>query len=205
MKTPLKAKAADAATTTLAVSSSSTPLPVLSPTKTKKKQTRHQTHSARHRLLLLVAQFLLTFPRWSWSLFLFCANQSLPLPSIQQGLHQPIQNIQAVMRQESQHYEQCTKVFFSKAVHTVRNRTVQAETKRVQAIQAKNRKRLVQLENAISRCEEMVSTTRTLLRTLADMQEATDPSCITCVRDRSPRHGIFQTRKSPARGNRPGL
>ena len=128
------------------------------------------TMSHRRRLLLFLAYFLLTYPRWSWGLFLFLAGRSLPLETVQKGLQQPLQRIAAVVNQESRNYQDCTKQFFMDTVPAKRNRTILVETRRIQRIQQDNRQQFQRLEEIMSGSEQVVATAQRAVRSWVQAQ-----------------------------------
>ena len=67
----------------------------------------------RNRTFMTVVHFLLTYPRWSFSLFLLLAagGGGMEWPTLNEAVQIPMANVQALVRMESQAYYQC-------AVHT---------------------------------------------------------------------------------------
>ena len=140
--------------------------------------TQTASRANRHRLFLLLAHFLLTYPRWSWGLFLFFASRSLPLETIQQGLHNPVQRVRERIEQESQLYEECTLKFFSQTVPSKRNVTMQAEMDRVQRIRAINQQTIEALQQTVSWCQQIVTTAQHSIQTWAQVQSVRDSSIL---------------------------
>lgn len=67
----------------------------------------------RNRALMTVFHFVLTYPRWSISLFLLFASWTTPLPTAQEQVTQPFRDLQAVIHSEAKIYEDCVERSFS--------------------------------------------------------------------------------------------
>ena len=66
----------------------------------------------RNRAFMTVLHFVLTYPRWSFSLFLLFANWTTPLPTAKEQVTQPVRDLQAVVRTEAKLYHECVKTSF---------------------------------------------------------------------------------------------
>ena len=142
-----------------------------------KKDTK-TSQASRYRLALLVAHFFLAYPRWSWGLFLFFASRSLPLESVQEGLQQPFLRIKAIVYQESQAYETCTREFFSESVPWKRNQTLHVESQRIEKVQLRNQEIVERLRTSIHQCEQSVESAQSALCSWVQVQSGMELSSI---------------------------
>lgn len=144
------------------------------------------SEASRYRLALLIAHFILTYPRWSWGLFLFFASCSLPLESVREGLQQPLEMIKNIVHQESQAYETCTREFFSETVPLKRNQTLQVESQRIEKVQQQNQEEVDQLQSSTHQCEESLRSAQSALRVWVQVQSGMEISDIfPMVQDRT--------------------
>ena len=60
-----------------------------------------------NRTYMTILHYVLTYPRWSLSLFLVLASRSLPLPVAYESMRQPFQDLKAVAKNESRLYHEC--------------------------------------------------------------------------------------------------
>lgn len=136
------------------------------------------SQASRYRLALLLAHFCLTYPRWSWGLFLFFASRSVPLESVQEGLQQPFQRMRSIVYQESRAYETCTRRFFYESVPLKRNRTLRAESRRIETVQTHNQEIIERLQTTIHGCARNVESARSALRTWVQAQSGMEHSVV---------------------------
>eukprot|EP00977_Amphora_coffeiformis_P012988 scaffold3330_cov164-Amphora_coffeaeformis.AAC.20 len=156
------------------------PLPMLAQhsTATTKTKAMKASQASRYRLALLVAHFFLTYPRWSWGLFLFFASRSLPLEPLREGLQQPFEKIKRIVYHESRTYETCTREFFSESVPSKRNQTLQVESQRIEQVQLQNQEKVGQLQASIHRCEQSLESAQNALRAWVQAQSGMELSAI---------------------------
>lgn len=89
---------------------------------------------ARHnRAFMTVLHFVLTYPRWSFSLFLLFASWTTPLPTAQEQITQPFRDLQTVVRTEAKLYHDCVERSF-RFQDVQMERMVAAEEKRVASV-----------------------------------------------------------------------
>jgi len=93
----------------------------------------------RNRTFMTIMHFVLTYPRWSFSLFLLLASGSLPgtLPNFDEAVREPIQTLRTLVNSESEAYHQCTVHAFD-AARVRLNETVAEEWERSLAIRERN-------------------------------------------------------------------
>ena len=82
----------------------------------------------RNRTVMTILHFQLTYSRWSLALFVMLANATLFLPTAQDAIWQPIQDVRVMVREESQQHYECTAHAFA-AVEKQLNKTLKQEYK----------------------------------------------------------------------------
>jgi hypothetical protein len=64
-----------------------------------------------NRTFMTIVHFVLTYPRWSLSIFLLLASRSMiPLPTAGQAVREPLRDLRAVVATEAQLYKDCVLV-----------------------------------------------------------------------------------------------
>ena len=93
----------------------------------------------RNRTYMTIAHFVLTYPRWSFSLFLLLASMSLPgnLPSVDDAITEPIRNLKALVKTEAMAHQDCVNHAFQSA-RKILNETAEAEWNRTRQIHTRN-------------------------------------------------------------------
>jgi len=93
----------------------------------------------RNRTFMTIFHFVLTYPRWSFSLFLLLASGSLPgtLPTAEEAVQEPIKNLRALVLSESEAYHKCTVHAFDAAAEIL-NETAKLEWGRVLDVREQN-------------------------------------------------------------------
>lgn len=143
----------------------------------------HQPTVQRYRLILLVVHFALTYPRWSWGLFVFLASRSLPLERPAQGLMDPYRRMGIAVQEESETYQACTHDYFQTQVPEKRNETVYTEWQRIHQVQTENRLALHHWEESLTRCEASVDSAHSALRAWAQQTASSAEESIPLVPD----------------------
>jgi len=118
----------------------------------------------RNRTFMTIVHFILTYSRWSLSLFLLLASRSLPLPLAREAVREPLQDLQAVAEQESQLYYECTVNAFDVLADKL-NATVAVEYPRVAEKHTSNRLLLDHVEQLSGRCFNASRSARRALQT----------------------------------------
>lgn len=117
----------------------------------------------QNRTNMTILHFLITYPKWSVSLFLFLASTSLPLPSVDDAIHQPIRQLRSLLRAEANAYQQCVRRSFQRCSIAI-DEAVQVEDGRVAQVRRSNEQRLQQLNNLNGACLQVTQTARNALQ-----------------------------------------
>jgi hypothetical protein len=75
----------------------------------------------RNRTIMTAIHFVLTYPRWSISLFLVLAGLSLRLPSMEEAVRQPISDLRYLTSKESGYYAFCVSDTFERVSRQLAN------------------------------------------------------------------------------------
>jgi hypothetical protein len=118
----------------------------------------------QNRVFMTIAHFMLTYPRWSLSLFLLLASSSLSLPSAKEAARQPLLDLQHMARQESDLYLECTMHAFD-ALGRQLEKSVQKERNRVAKTRESNQKVVLQSTTTSDQCRTASITARRALQT----------------------------------------
>lgn len=99
----------------------------------------------KNRVWMVIFHFIVAYPRWSVSLFLFLASLSVPLlPSMSVAASLPYESLQVFVDQEAQAYYQCN----ADAFDNHNKRMVEITDKEYQNVLAKRQSNQVVLEEA---------------------------------------------------------
>jgi len=120
------------------------------------RQVRH------NRAFMTVLHFVLTYPRWSFSLFLLFASWTTPLPTAQEQVTQPLRDLQAVVSSEAKLYHDCVENSF-RFQDLQMERVVAAEVERVAEARADDQ--IIQIAAATDQC---FNTSLTMQRSLQE-------------------------------------
>ena len=102
-----------------------------------------------NRCYLTIVHYLLTYPRWSLSLFLLLATMSLPMPhTMEDAVSKPWQALNQLATRESSLYLDCVKHSFDFAGREL-NKTTANELHRVRALEESNREILSSFKIAV--------------------------------------------------------
>ena len=112
-----------------------------------------------NRMIMTIVHYVLTYPRWSISLFLLLSSRSLPIPTIDEGFRQPIQAMYTVVREESQLYYECTVNGFDDINQRMVEVTSIEET-RAASVRAANALLLAEWQQQADRCYNHTLTSR---------------------------------------------
>jgi hypothetical protein len=100
---------------------------------------------------MTVLQFVLTYPKWSISLFLLFASLATPLPTPYEQVQLPMINLRAVVQTEAALYHECVKSGFE-LQDVQMDRAVQTEQVRVQEQRAIVQQQIQTAADATSQC-----------------------------------------------------
>jgi hypothetical protein len=91
----------------------------------------------RNRIFMTICNYLLSYPRYSFSLFVILATRSLPLPTWKSGFQQPLRAVRSVAREESHLYMECAHHTFQ-SLEKALNRTAEEEWRRIAHVRTRN-------------------------------------------------------------------
>ena len=103
----------------------------------------------KNRVFMTILHFVLTYPRWSFSLFLLFANWTTPLPTSHERVAQPVGDLRAVVQTEAKLYHECVETHF-RFQDVQMDRAAMAEQDRVSAIRAA--RQIAQIAEDTMRC-----------------------------------------------------
>lgn len=107
----------------------------------------------RNRTLMTVLHFVLTYPRWSLSLFLLLASRSLVMPTPNHAIERPLKALDIFVQQERTLYADCVKEAFSTPrIQRQINKTVVAELDRIGNIRHSNLQLLQNVQTDSGTC-----------------------------------------------------
>lgn len=114
------------------------------------------------RTNLAILHFLLTIPKWSWSLFFFLAARTISLPPPNEALNGPMSKLWALRDLESQTYQECTASSFAMLqleLQSARDK----ELHRVQKLQQDNQFTLDTARNLTTLCFDSMVKAQSIL------------------------------------------
>jgi hypothetical protein len=91
----------------------------------------------QNRIFMTLCNYLLSYPRYSISLFIILATRSLPLPTRNAGFAQPLRVVRTVSQEESDLYVECAQHAFRSIERTI-NTTALKEWQRVERVRQSN-------------------------------------------------------------------
>ena len=92
-----------------------------------------------NRTNMTILHFLMTAPKWSFSIFLFLAARSVPLLNPHEAVQRPLERLQTMVELESNSYLQCTKRSFDR-LDTQLEKVATTESERVRRSRESNQK-----------------------------------------------------------------
>jgi hypothetical protein len=122
-----------------------------------------QEELRNNRTFMTVVHFVLTYPRWSLSIFLLLASRSIPLPTARQAVREPLQDLRAVVATEARLYKDCVKASFAD-LDSQWNETSSREWVRTQQVRADNLRLLETAQDHSERCSVVDMTARRALQ-----------------------------------------
>jgi hypothetical protein len=134
------------------------------------ESTRHDVATTtRTQILMTIVHFMITYPRFSLSLFLLLASRSVAVPSFQEGVLRPIHDLNVLVDRESKYYRQCVQSHFDFASSQGMTAASNRETERLQRIREdKNAAILEQAKAQASACNKTFSSMERLMRIWMD-------------------------------------
>jgi hypothetical protein len=120
----------------------------------------------KNRTNMTAIHFLLTYPRWSVSLFLVLASLSLRLPSMDEAVYQPMADLKYLTGDESSRYVECVSDTFERLSRQL-SFAAQKQAEESNAIRARNRQ---QIEAVASRADACGNATVSARRALQAWQ-----------------------------------
>jgi hypothetical protein len=118
-----------------------------------------QDELRNNRTFMTIVHFVLTYPRWSLSIFLLLASRSIPLPTARQAVREPLQDLRAVVATEAQLYKDCVQASYT-ALDSQWNETATREWVRTQQVRAANLDVLETAHDQSERCSVVDMTAR---------------------------------------------
>ena len=120
----------------------------------------------KNRAQMTLLHFVLTYPRWSMSLFLILSSWTVPfaIPSMSEGLHQPFHDLQILAQHESNLYSECVNDTLFHWKDKI-NGTAQQEYWDSQKRRQGNREIIEQVRTQAQSCANASNDARRLLQT----------------------------------------
>jgi hypothetical protein len=112
---------------------------------------------------MTIVHFVLTYPRWSLSIFLLLASRSIPLPTARQAVREPLQDLRAVVATEAQLYKDCVQASYTD-LDDQWNEIATREWVRTQQVRAVNLNVLETAQDYSERCSVVDMTARRALQ-----------------------------------------
>lgn len=112
---------------------------------------------------MTIVHFVLTYPRWSLSIFLLLASRSIPLPTARQAVREPLQDLRAVVATEAQLYKNCVHASHTDLDYQW-NETATREWVRTQQVRTTNLNILETAQDNSGRCSVVDMTARRALQ-----------------------------------------
>ena len=116
-----------------------------------------------NRTYMTMIHFVLTYPRWSLTLFLLLAHASLPLPSAQEAVQEPLQNLRTIATEASHLYHECTVNAFENHNATL-HRLGRKERNRLTGVRQRNQVLIHEAWNTARRASQATQTAQRALR-----------------------------------------
>jgi hypothetical protein len=122
-----------------------------------------QDELRNNRTFMTIVHFVLTYPRWSLSIFLLLASRSIPLPTARQAVREPLQDLRAVVATEARLYKDCVQASYATLDYQW-NETATREWVRTQQVRAANLQVLETAKDHAERCSVVDLTARRALQ-----------------------------------------
>jgi hypothetical protein len=117
----------------------------------------------RNRTFMTVVHFMMTYPRWSISIFLLLASRSISLPVASQAVRQPLSDLRAAVTTEADLYRECVRDTFD-SLADLWNETASAEWTRTAQVRTQNMQVLLALTEQTDTCVATETTARRALQ-----------------------------------------
>lgn len=141
----------------------------------------------RNRCHMTIIRYVISYPRWSFSLFLLLARLTLPqlsMPSV--GVEAPLRALNHLVALEAEAYADCVRMAFEHTQPRLVNRTLQQENKRIEVLQKNNRGRLQRAREISRSCSDTTrSTRRALLQSPSDIVRLQNDTASCSLSDRT--------------------
>eukprot|EP00538_Stauroneis_constricta_P003568 CAMPEP_0119568476 /NCGR_PEP_ID=MMETSP1352-20130426/38975_1 /TAXON_ID=265584 /ORGANISM="Stauroneis constricta, Strain CCMP1120" /LENGTH=86 /DNA_ID=CAMNT_0007617881 /DNA_START=51 /DNA_END=308 /DNA_ORIENTATION=+ len=86
---------------------------------------------------MAIFHFLITVPRWSFSLFVWISSLVVPLSTLETGINHPLERLRKVVDLESSSYASCVDRSFANAQTRIKN-DIDDEVVKINAAQNEN-------------------------------------------------------------------
>jgi hypothetical protein len=124
-------------------------------------------HVCKNRAYMTIVHYVVSYPRWSFSLFLLLARCTLPdLPSPADGMAPAMHALRVLVSQESREYQQCVSTAFQRTIPQFLQVNTDRENQRIRTIQDSNSQILSSAQTTASSCMNTTLQARGALQTV---------------------------------------